>query len=261
MSDYIQNILQNTIGDGARSTKFEAFFAFTDINNQISKEDQITMCKTSSFPGKSHTTIDLKFKGRSIPIKGQTKYTQTWDCTFYLTEDHRLKKAFENWIEALDQQHNYLDVSESTVLPALQGKHFNGYTTELLVYQRNFKDDANTAEYTLHNAFPTEVSAVNTNYESRGELLEFTVTFAYSHFTSSVNKGKDGNFIDEIAGKAKAAISKYIKDTSANIGDSINRYIGDNIGASLQELNSYSSGKTVDSPSKLPTSIFDVVGK
>jgi len=261
MSDYIQNILQNTIGDGARSTKFEAFFAFTDTNYPVTKDDQLAMCKTASFPGKSHTTIDLKFKGRSIPIKGQTKYTQTWECTFYLTEDHRLKKAFENWIEALDQQNNYLDVNSSPVLPDLQKIHAHKYTTELNVYQRNFADDNNTAEYILHNAFPTEVSQVSTNYESRGELLEFTVTFAYSHFTSNVLKGIEGNFVDEIAGKAKSAASQYVQNALSNVGDSINNYIGNNLGSSLQNLKSYSSGLQIGAPADMPKSIFDVVGR
>ena len=261
MSDFIQNVLERTVGDGARSTKFEALFTFTDINNQLTKEEQLAMCKTASFPSKSHTTIDLKYKGRSIPIKGQTKYTQEWECTFYLTEDHKLKKAFENWIEALDQKHNYLDVTESTVLPGLQKQHLRGYATDISVIQRNFTDERNTAQYTLHNAFPITISEVATSYESRGEILEFSVTFAYSHFTSKVMTGKDGNFVDEIAGKAKDAASQQIKRSLGYIGDHINSFVGENVAPTLDALNSYASGKSVGGVSKMAKTIFDVVGR
>lgn len=226
MSSAVQNILERTLGDMARATKYEVFFSFTDQKVTTPVEDLIAMGKTASFPGKQHTTIDLKYKGRSIPIKGQTKYTQTWECSFYLTEDHSLKVAFENWIEALDQKHNYLDVTESPNIPDLQRRNStNGYTTPLYIYQKNFYDDEATAEYVLENAFPIEVSPVQTSYESVGTVQEFTVTFAYSHYKSRVLKGANGNFIDDIIGKAEAAIRDSITNGLAAVGDAANNFV------------------------------------
>lgn len=247
MSSAIQNILARTLGDLARATKYEVFFAFTDPKSQLDKDTLIAMGKTASFPGKSHTTIDFKYKGRSVPIKGQTKYTQTWECTFYLTEDHKLKNAFENWIEALDQKHNYFDVTESDSIPGMQAKHStSGYTTELFIYQKNFYDDAETAEYILHNAFPVDVAPVQTNYESLGQTQEFTVTFAYSHFTSQVLKGTAGNFIDNLIGKLGDYSNSLVNGSLSAVGDKINSFVSDATGNALQELNSWSQGLSTD---------------
>ena len=206
MGSAVQNLLAGALGDVARATKYEVLFSFTDPKSTIPKDDLIIMGKTASFPGKSHTIVDFKYKGRSIPIKGQTKYTQTWECSFYLTEDHRLKKSFENWVEALDENHNYQDVngSEGTNgIRRIQGQHnSSGYTSSIFLYQKNFDDSASTATYELLNAFPIEVSAIQTGYESRGVLQEFTVTFAYSHFISKIYRGANGNFVDDVINKS-----------------------------------------------------------
>jgi len=236
MSSKIQNILDGVLGDVARSTKFEVLFTFTDSTSNIRADEIIMMGKTASFPGKTHTTIDLKYKGRSIPIKGQTKYTQTWDCTFYLTEDHGLKKAFENWIEALDQHHNYNDAVNEAVRRTQKNHNKNAYTTQLKINQRNFSDERDTIEYTLLNAYPTEVSQVQTNYESRGELLEFTVTFSYSHFTSENKTGKHGNFIDTIVDKVDKITNDAIQNALTRAGDGINGYLSSTANK-LTELN------------------------
>jgi hypothetical protein len=247
MSSAVQNILQRTLGDLARATKYEVFFAFTDPKVQLEKDALIAMGKTASFPGKTHTPIDLKYKGRSIPIKGQVKYTQTWDCTFYLTENHMLKNAFENWIEAIDQKHNYFDVNESPNIPGIQAKHNkDGYTTELFIYQKNFNDEDAMAEYTLHNAFPIEVAAVQTNYESLGQVQEITITFSYSHFTSQILKGQEGNFIDNLIGKLDLYATNLIGGGLSKIGDPINSFVSDAIGNSLSELNAWSAGLSTD---------------
>ena len=100
MANVIQTMIHDTLGDGARSTKFDCLIGL-DSYKKGSKMIS-TFVKTASFPGKSHEVIDLKFKGRNIPVRGQTKYENTWSCTFYLDEMHSLKKAFEDEIEMLD---------------------------------------------------------------------------------------------------------------------------------------------------------------
>jgi len=223
MSSAIQNILHSTIGDGARSSKFEVQINLTDENSGISSNDIVMMGKTSSFPGKSHTTIDLKYRGRSIPVKGQTKYSQTWECSFILTNSHKLKNAFENWIEALDV-HNYAPPANN--IKELQKKHVKSYVRDIVIQQRNFDDTKYTSKYTLHNAFPTETSSVNVNYESRGEILEVTITFSFSHFTVSVMNGPDGNFVDDLLDKAQSATNEAILGATSTAGDAINGWLG-----------------------------------
>lgn len=248
MSSIVQNMLQKSIGDGARSTKFQILFEFTNPNSAPSANDMMTMAKTTSFPGKSHSIIDFKYKGRSIPLRGQTKYTQTWECTFYLTEDHKLKNAFENWMEALDEKHNYMDVTTVAGVGEIQRIHSNkkNYTTTIVLYQRNFDDDQDTAVYHLHNVFPIEVSPIQYSYEQQGQIQEFTVTFAYSYFTMSVNKGRAGNFIDTLVDKFKSGITDFVQGTMNKVADGINGFIKDATGDTLNKLNDWASGLTKD---------------
>lgn len=248
MSSIVQNMLQKSIGDGARATKFQILFEFTNPSSGPSANDMVTMAKTTSFPGKSHSIIDFKYKGRSIPLRGQTKYTQTWECTFYLTEDHKLKNAFENWMEALDEKHNYMDVSTIAGVSDTQRLHNTkrNYTTTIVLYQRNFDDDQDTAVYHLHNVFPIEVSPIQYGYDNQGQIQEFTVTFAYSYFTMNVMKGRAGNFIDSLVDKWKSGVTSMVQGAMNKVADGINGFIKDATGDTLNKLNDWASGLTKD---------------
>lgn len=248
MSSIVQNMLQKSIGDGARSTKFQILFEFTNPKSAPSVNDMVAMAKTTSFPGKSHSTIDFRYKGRSIPLRGQTKYTQTWECTFYLTEDHKLKNAFENWIEALDEKHNYMDVSTLPGVGETQRMHNRkkNYTTTIILYQRNFDDDTDTAVYHMHNVFPIEVSPIQYGYDQQGQIQEFTVTFAYSYFTMSTMKGRAGNFIDTLVDKFKSGVSDLVNGAMSKVADGINGFVKDATGDTLNKLNDWANGLTKD---------------
>lgn len=231
MASYIQNKFESILGDGARATKFDANIVF---NNDLYSDDEAVsfLIKSMDYPSKSHTTVDFKYKGRSIPLKGQTKYNQTWTCTFYLTPDHKLRNVFETWIESLDQQHNYFeDVSEIKGLKATQEGNESSYVTDLFLYQRNFDDDQNTAVYHLYNALPIEISTMQANSESIGEILEFTVTFAYSHYKSEVMKGADNNFIDEMVDKFKNVTSNAFNTAKNSLNENISSFIKSGTGS------------------------------
>jgi hypothetical protein len=238
MSSIIQNKMEKLLGDGARATKFDVLFSFTDGSNAA---EVGTLAKATNFPGKKHDIIDLKFKGRSIPIKGQTKYDQTWECTFYLTQDHSLKQAFENWIEALDQKHNYL--SDISGVKRLQALHNEAYTTTMKLVQKDFEGSTDTAVYTMLNVFPVGVGEISYSSESVGQIQEFTVTFAYSHFTLETKKAAAGNFIDNIIDKANEFVSSVVDGAINDVADAINGFVSDAVGDSLSKLNDFTSGK------------------
>jgi len=250
MASVVQNMLENVIGDGARSSKFEVLFEFTNPASAPTIHDTMVMVKTTAFPSKQHTPINLLYKGRTIPIKGQVKYTQTWECTFHLGQDHGLKAAFENWIEAIDEKHNYIqDISTEPNLKDTQLKHFSrGYTTTINLHQRDFDDSTNTSEYNLYNVFPIEVSPVQASYEAVGTIQEFTVTFAYSYFQMKTVKGSAGNFIDILVGKYKDAGSSFIGEKTLALGKSINDMASDNTGDTLNKLNEWARGTKIELP-------------
>ncbi len=248
MSSAIQNIMQKTLGDGARASKFDVLFEFTNPKTALPPQDAMALVKTTSFPGVSHTTIDFKYKGRNVPIRGQSKYTQTWECTFYLTQDHALKHAFDNWIVALDEVHGYaLQGQGGAYLNDTRKLHAQrGYTTTIKLYQRDFDDTSNTAEYTLYNVYPTEVTPIQYGYDSTGQVQEFTVTFAYSYFTTNILKGGAGNFIDTLVGKIKDASKSLVDGVVGGLSNSINSFVKDAVGDTLNKLNDWASGLSTD---------------
>ena len=207
MSSHIQNLVQNVLGDGARSSKYDVMLQFTNPDLFPDQRNVAVLIKNSNFPSKSHQTIDLKYKGRSIPVRGQVKYTHTWECTFYLNENHSIKNAFEAWIEALDEKVNY-PPEDSNLVASTKKKHssLEDYTKDICIYQQNFEDTSQTARYILHNVFPIEVSAVQVSAEGPGQLLEFTVTFSFSYFDLDVVKGSAGNFIGGVFNRLQSAI-------------------------------------------------------
>lgn len=208
MSSVIQNLLDTVVGEGARSTKFDCIINFGNTGLFDKEDDIMMMVKTSQFPGKTHDTINLKYKGRTIPIKGQTKYDNTWSCSFYLTQDHKLKHSFENWIESLDQQHNIKNVTSG--VQQAQSSNSNSYTTSIKIAQADFHGYEQTIIYELYNVFPKSVSMVEVDYSSVGSILEFTVEFSYSHFDSYIEKASVGTYVDELKSKANNGLSEVV---------------------------------------------------
>lgn len=257
MSSIVQNILNQNVGDGARASKFEVLFEFTNPNASPSPMQAITMVKTAQFPGISHSIIDFKYKGRSIPLRGQTKYSQQWECSFYLTEDHALKHAFENWIVALDQQNTYIDATKEANISTTQSIHARKYTTTIHLFQKDFKDENVRSKYTLYNVFPIDVGAITYDYSAVGQIQEFTVQFAYSHFTVENISAEEGNFIDNVVGAFQSAARNIVNTTLNNIGNSINNFVGGAVGDTLNSLNNWSNGLTGGIVPNLPTNSIE----
>jgi len=236
MSSGVQNLLDSTIGDGARPSKFEVYFTFRDPNTGISENDIVFLGKTSAFPGKQHTPIDFKYKGRKIPIKGQVKYSHVWDCSFYLTADHKLKYVFDNWIESLDDIH--YSTSTSKGLSDAIVAHRNNYVTDITIMQIDFDGTKGLAKYVIHNAFPTVISTSAVSYESTGSILDFTVSFSFSHYTMEIMKGGHGNFIDDMVSKLQSLSQQAVNNFMGNTAGAVN-----NVANSLLDLGSQSSSR------------------
>lgn len=214
MANVVQTMINNALGDGARSAKFDCIIgldSFKGGSKLIS-----AFVKTAQFPGISNEIIDFKFKGRSIPLRGQTTHGQTWTCTFYTDEMHSLKLAFEAEIEALDA-HLY-DHTSSTVTSALSRKS-KKYTSTLTIVQLDFDGTQQTAVYNLYNVFPKSVSSIDSDYSEVGKIQEFTVEFSYSHHEMLNMKSSNGSFIDGMKERFLNAVDGLIqKGKDAAIG-------------------------------------------
>lgn len=240
MSNVIQNMISNVVGDGARETKFQVYLSFPHNNLNVSASDIPIMMKTAQFPGKSLDIMDFKYKGRTVPLKAQVKYEQTWACTFYLTEDHHLKRMFENWIEAIDQSVNYsTDLSKQVKQSQSIGTN---YSETIIITQLDFGGNREVCKYTIHNAFPISVESVSLDYGSVAKIIEFKVEFAYSHFDSESLDAKTSTKAEDIRDKFNATVDDAISSAKGAVAGAITSAISKN-----NPLNKLKSGKKASS--------------
>lgn len=235
----IPRYLYGALGDGARSNRYDVLITLKDNSAGITGRTIGMLCKAASFPGRTHETIDFVYKGRSIPIRGQSAYEQEWSCSFYLTEDHSLRDEFATWIESLDEVHNYVSASYAS---KQRSESHNGYTRDIKIYQQNYTDDGATAEYTLHNCFPKSVDAVDLSGDGATGLLDYRVTFAYSHYTIQTLDPSTSTFVD----RAMAALSSGLTTVADAAMGSLESALKEGVSAAVDAVGSMISGSDTD---------------
>lgn len=243
------DLIHSAIGEGARSTKFDVAFQFTNPSMFPSAQNVAVMVKTTSFPAKQHQTIDFKYAGRSIPIRGQVKYSNTWECTFYLPQDHSIKKAFESWIDALDETVYFEDTPSVDVSRTRSLHNRSGYSTDIAIYQLDFTGQNQVARYILHNVFPIEVQPVTVNSDGPGDIEELSVTFSFSHFELESLKSSSGAFVDNLVNK----ISGELADVGSNLLNKLGSEISSFLPGSLAD------GSLLDDIANAPQTIIDSI--
>ena len=136
-----------------------------------------------------HTPFEFKHKGQTIPIRGQTKFSQSFSVTFYLSETHILKRFFEEWMAAIEQRHFFYNPRKEAMkqrevagLGNEMPQYMTWYNTTAYIEQWDFDGMKPTSVYEIHNVFPIRVEAPSYSYDSVGQIAEFTVTFACSHY-------------------------------------------------------------------------------
>jgi hypothetical protein len=161
-------MLKDTLGLGARANKYRISLNVAD--GQI--ED--VLCKATSLPDLTLGTVEVWNQGRKMFLAGETQFAGTWDVTFYNTSGLELRSVFIAKIETID--------SYKTAQKSVSSN--SEYMMDISVSQLDSLNNE-TAQYTLHNAFPTVISAVDLAADTADSVTEFTVTFAYSHWTQT----------------------------------------------------------------------------
>lgn len=247
MANTVQNLIHNAIGDGARSTKWDIAFSFSSPSIFPTPENVAIMCKASQLPARGLQTIPLKIKGRTIPVRGQVKYNNTWQCTFYSDPSHKLKHAFETWINACDEGLQY-DEPDIDTEKNIKEHAKTGYVKDICIYQCDFDETQNTCRYIIHNVYPTEVSTITLDSES-GQVETFDVTFSYSHFDIDNIKGTSGNFVGSFMQKLKNATTDMVSSLTGKLTNEIDSF-----------LNNSGINSLADSLANLPGTVLDGVG-
>jgi len=164
-------MLKTKLAVGARPNKYKIMLAAP-----VGPTDDVlidTLCKGGSIPAKSIGTIEVFNQGRKLVIAGDAAYDNSWDLTFWDTEDHSIRNAFDKWLLYIDDMENHQRGWSGHV----------DYTTEKAkVQQLSTIDNSVKAEYEFRNMWPTAIAAIDVADDSNDALEEFSVTFAYSHW-------------------------------------------------------------------------------
>lgn len=188
------NELKSAIGAGARGNKYRLNFAVPSAvptTSDLSTAD--ALCKSTQFPGMTVGQIEVWGQGRKLVIPGDTAYENTWTVSFYMTEDHGLRKDMISWMKAADHfQNNQHSGAPASVMG------------ELSVEQLDSAGNP-TAKYTFHNVFVTEVPALELADDTQDTVSEFDVTFSFTDWVvgdGEINTPAAGNDAteNEIAG-------------------------------------------------------------
>lgn len=161
--------LKNALGAGARANKYRVNFAVpaaVPVTSNLQNVDAI--CKASNFPSMSIGQIEVFNQGRKLIIPGDTAYTNTWNLTFYNTEDHGLRRDMISWMKSADHFQNNSHSGNPT---AVMG--------ELSVEQLDSAGNP-TAKYTFHNVFVQEVSELSVGDDQVDTIQEFDVVFSFT---------------------------------------------------------------------------------
>lgn len=184
MASTIQN-LKSALGSGGRVNKYSVAL---NIPSAVSTTSDLSqgdiLCKAASFPGVTVGAIEVFNQGRKLLIPGDTTYTNTWELTFYNTEDHGLRKDFLSWMRSADHfQNNSHSGSPSDLM------------TDLAVSQLDSAGNI-TATYTFHNVWVSDVGEIALADDTDGGIQEFPVTFTFTDWvvgTGELNVPSDGN--------------------------------------------------------------------
>lgn len=204
MSSIIQNKFHEILGDAARLTKFN--FILPPVTGEPELMNHlIYSVKSLTLPTMEHTPLVFTHKGLPIPIRGVTKFSQSFTVTFYLSETHILKRFFEEWQAMIEQRHYYYNPrKEASYQRQVAGignekpEYLTWYNTTAYVEQYDFDGMKPTAIYEIFNVFPTRVEAPNYSYDSVGQIAEFTVTFACSHYKLHSKGMKSGQVQNQL---------------------------------------------------------------
>mgnify|MGYP003959508505 CR=1 FL=1 len=154
--------LRKALQNGARANKY-------NVNLNVSGEIIEELVKATSFPEKTIGQVEVFAQGRKVILHGDTEFTNTWDVTFYLDEDHSNRKVFLEWMTRIDDYETnvHANVTEEMV--------------DMLVTQADMSGD-DTVSYKFKNCFPSNVGSVDVADDTNNTISEFTVTFSFDNW-------------------------------------------------------------------------------
>jgi hypothetical protein len=143
------------------------------------------LCDSVTLPGRQITTQEVQTNLLAV----KTPYTYINDdvtMSFHITNDHFMKKYFENWFNRM------FDRSKMTM------KYRSQYTTDIIIQQLDQRD-VPVYTVTLKNAFPTSITSYELTNSGENQTQKLTVTLSYEDWSEE-------GFVESVLSKGKVLL-------------------------------------------------------
>jgi hypothetical protein len=170
-------------GGGARPNLFEV--ELSTFPSAVSTDWDASkfrfMCKSAALPAQNIAAIDVPFRGRIFKVAGD-RTIDTWTVTVINDEDFSLRRAFEDWSEAIARLENNIGATNPGSYMANANVFQLGRGSVINSTNNLGSSNSVLAEYEFQDIFPTNVSQIDLSYDSSDTLEEFTVEFQVQSF-------------------------------------------------------------------------------
>ena len=164
-------------GGGVRGNQFRVIFSFptnhlTIADGNQARDDMEFLCTATGLPAQNIGTTDVKFRGRTLHLAGDSRTFEDWSITV-LNDDFTILRAFEQWQEGI--------YSMLTNNGAVNPDHYksSGSVEQLDRAGQPIKS------YKFEGVFPTSIGAVALSMDTDDTIETFDVTLAVDYFTTA----------------------------------------------------------------------------
>lgn len=153
---------------GARTSNF-----LVQITNPIDGSGDIDFqwkCKAASIPAYAQEKVTTNFMAREVHFQGKRTF-ENWTVTILNDEDFVIRKALENWMNAMDSIEGHVNTTGSSN-PA-------NYKAQGTITQYD-KNDNVLEVYKFIGLFPVNISAIETTWDENA-IETYTVEFSVDY--------------------------------------------------------------------------------
>jgi hypothetical protein len=147
--------------------------------------DVSILCDSVTPPGRQISTSEVQTNLLSV----KTPYTYINDdvtMSFHITNDHFMKKFFENWFNRM------FDRKKMTM------KYRSQFTTDVIIQQLDQRD-VPVYTVTLKNAFPTSITSYELTNSGENQTQKQTITLSYEDWSEE-------GFVESVLSKGKVLL-------------------------------------------------------
>ena len=174
MAFNISDVKAHLPSGGTRPTLFQAQVT-NPYGSSASDQKFFFTCEAASLPGMTIGSYEIPYFGRKVKYAGDRSYSD-WTVTVINDDDFLVRKAFEDWIDAIN------DTETNLMSPQAMNSLYKQSQANVIQYGR----DGNVVKtYNFEGIWPLGIGDITLQWSSANQYENFSVTFKYDQFTAS----------------------------------------------------------------------------